>query len=104
MPQQKALVIKEQNAPFTLENWPIPVPGPGQILIKVKATALNPVDWKQQKYGIFIKTWPVVVGVDMAGDVEQIGEGVQGFTKGEKVLISAPDVRAVRGGSAEFQI
>ncbi|KAJ7442719.1 GroES-like protein [Mycena galericulata] len=84
--QQKALVIKEQNAPFTLENWPISVPGPGQILIKVKATALNPVDWKQQKYGIFIKTWPVVVGVDIAGDVEEIGEGVQGFTKGEKVF------------------
>ncbi|KAJ7442715.1 chaperonin 10-like protein [Mycena galericulata] len=85
MPQQKALVIKEQNAPFTLENWPIPIPGPGQILIKVKATALNPVDWKQQKYGAFIKTWLVVVGVDMAGDVEQIGEAVQGFTKGEKI-------------------
>ncbi|KAJ7505084.1 GroES-like protein [Mycena galericulata] len=86
MPQQKALVLKELNAPFTLENWPIPVPGPGQILIKIKAVALNPVDWKQQKYGCFIKTWPALVGVDIAGDVEELGGGVQGFAKGDKVF------------------
>ncbi|KAJ7442714.1 chaperonin 10-like protein [Mycena galericulata] len=86
MPQQKALVIKEQNAPFTLENWPIPIPGPSQILIKVKAIALNPVDWKQQKYGLFIEKYPVVLGWDIAGDVEELGDGVQGYSKGDRVF------------------
>ncbi|KAJ7505083.1 chaperonin 10-like protein [Mycena galericulata] len=88
MPQQKALVIKEQNAPFTLENWPIPIPGPSQILIKVKAIALNPVDWKQQKYGLFIEKYPVVLGWDIAGDVEELGDAVQGYSKGDRVFVS----------------
>ncbi|KAJ6558805.1 GroES-like protein [Mycena vulgaris] len=86
MPEQKALLIKEKNAPFTLDTRPIPKPGPGQLLIKIKAAALNPVDWKQQKYGFFIERYPVALGWDMAGDVEELGEGVQGFSKGDKVF------------------
>ncbi|KAJ7441499.1 GroES-like protein [Mycena galericulata] len=87
MPQQKALVIKEAKAPFTLSTtWPIPKPGPGEILIKIKAAALNPVEWKQQRDGIVIKKYPAVVGLDIAGDVEELGEGVEGYSKGDKVF------------------
>ncbi|KAJ7505085.1 GroES-like protein [Mycena galericulata] len=86
MPQQKALLISEEKAPFTLESIPIPKPGVGQILIKIKAAALNPVDWKQQKYGFFIEKYPAVLGWDIAGDVEELGDAVQGYSKGDKVF------------------
>ncbi|KAJ7437568.1 chaperonin 10-like protein [Mycena galericulata] len=87
--RKKALVIKEEKAPFTLETIPIPIPGVGQILIKIKAAALNPVDWKQQKYGLYIEKYPAVLGWDIAGDVEELGEGVQGYSKGERVFALA---------------
>ncbi|KAJ7442735.1 chaperonin 10-like protein [Mycena galericulata] len=86
MPQQKALLLKEAKAPFTLETIPIPKPGVGQVLIKIKAAALNPVDWKQQKYGYLIEKYPAVVGWDIAGDVEELGDGVKGYSKGDRVL------------------
>ncbi|KAJ7504983.1 chaperonin 10-like protein [Mycena galericulata] len=87
MPEQKALIIKEEKASFTLETeFPVPKPGEGQILIKIKAASLNPVDWKQQKYGFFIQSYLAVLGWDIAGDVEELGEGVQGYSKGDKVF------------------
>ncbi|KAJ7617231.1 chaperonin 10-like protein [Roridomyces roridus] len=87
MATQQALVIPSLKAPFTLKSlWPIPKPGPRQVLIKIKATGLNPVDWKQQKYGIVIEKYPAIPGLDIAGDVEELGECVEGFAKGEKVF------------------
>ncbi|KAJ7504963.1 chaperonin 10-like protein [Mycena galericulata] len=86
MAQQKALIIKEAGAPFTLETFPVPKPSAGQILIKIQATALNPIDWKQQKYGFMIEKYPAVLGWDIAGDVEELGEGVQGYSKGDRVF------------------
>ncbi|KAJ7442698.1 chaperonin 10-like protein, partial [Mycena galericulata] len=87
MPGQKALIIKEAGAPFTLNtDFPIPKPGKGELLIKIKAAALNPVDWKQQKYNFFISAYPAVLGFDIAGDVAELGEGVTGYAKGDKVF------------------
>ncbi|KAJ7442732.1 GroES-like protein [Mycena galericulata] len=87
MPHQKALIIKEAKAPFTVSTtWPIPKPGPGEILIKIKAAALNPLEWKAQKYDIIIEKYPAVLGLDIAGDVEELGEGVEGYSKGDKVF------------------
>ncbi|KAJ6579224.1 chaperonin 10-like protein [Mycena vulgaris] len=86
MSQQKALLIKEEKAAFIVGTLPIPKPGPGDILIRIKATALNPGDWKQKKYGFLIDKYPAVLGSDLAGDVEELGEGVEGFSKGDKVF------------------
>lgn len=60
----------------------------GEILIKVQATSLNPVDWKIQKYGVFIEKFPAILGTDVAGDVEELGEGVNKFKKGDRVYAS----------------
>jgi NADPH:quinone reductase-like Zn-dependent oxidoreductase len=49
------------------------------------ATALNPVDWKMQKYGVFQESHPALFGEDVAGVVEQVGEGVTAFKKGDRV-------------------
>jgi NADPH:quinone reductase-like Zn-dependent oxidoreductase len=49
------------------------------------ATALNPVDWKMQKYGVLQESYPALFGEDVAGVVEQVGEGVTAFKKGDRV-------------------
>lgn len=87
MALQKALILEQAKLPFVLGAVPIPSPGPGEILVKVKASALNPVDWAIQTLGILVTSYPTILGRDIAGDVEQLGEGVQGFSKGDRVYV-----------------
>jgi len=82
---QKALVIDKKQGNFQLADIAIPKPGYGEILVKVQAAALNPVDWKIRKYGVLIDEYPAVVGSDIAGDVEDFGPDVTGFVKGDRV-------------------
>ncbi|KZT00565.1 GroES-like protein [Laetiporus sulphureus 93-53] len=86
MSEQKALFLTSRRGPFAIGTAPIPKPGRGQLLVKIEATALNPVDWKIQAYEIFIDDFPAVLGTDIAGTVEELGEGVTGFVKGDRVL------------------
>ncbi|KAG6879795.1 hypothetical protein C0992_011593 [Termitomyces sp. T32_za158] len=83
---QKALLLETLQGNFVVGSRTIPKPGPGQLLVKVFATGLNPVDWKIQKYGAFVKEFPAVVGSDLAGEVEAVGEGVMSFKKGDRVF------------------
>lgn len=64
-------------------------PGNGQVLIKNSAVAINPVDWKMQDFGFLVKTWPTILGGDLAGEVVEIGEGVTNVQKGQRVLAHA---------------
>ena len=84
---QTALLLDEKFGKFVLKTIPVPKPGPGDILVKVQAAALNPVDWKAQKYGIFAQEYPALLGTDIAGDVEELGEGVTDFKKGDRVWV-----------------
>ncbi|THU85449.1 GroES-like protein [Dendrothele bispora CBS 962.96] len=88
MSEQKALLIESKQGRFVVSSIPKPtLPPPGELIVKVQATALNPVDWKIQAYGIFYEKYPAIVGSDVAGDVEEIGEGVVGFKKGDRVFL-----------------
>ncbi|KAF9812245.1 hypothetical protein IEO21_06285 [Rhodonia placenta] len=86
MAQQKAVVLPKAKGDWLVDTVPVYTPGPGEILVKVHACALNPVDWKIQAYEIYINKFPAVHGVDIAGTVEALGEGVTGFAKGDRVL------------------
>jgi NADPH:quinone reductase-like Zn-dependent oxidoreductase len=84
----KALVLHSKDAGnFALEDRMTPVPGPGQLLIKICAAALNPVDILIQKQGFLVEYYglPTVPGSDGSGTVEQLGEGVEGWVKGDRV-------------------
>ncbi|PCH39327.1 GroES-like protein [Wolfiporia cocos MD-104 SS10] len=83
---QKSLLLTAKQGSFAVDTTPIPKPGPGQVLIKIQSAALNPVDWKIQAYGSIIEKFPSVLGSDIAGTIEAVGEGVSGFTKGDRVL------------------
>ncbi|KAJ3854758.1 chaperonin 10-like protein [Lentinula lateritia] len=86
---QKALVLESPKAPLVLKSISIPKPGPGQILVKVLSCALNPVDFVVQARDIFPNiTYPTVLGLDVAGDVEELGEGVEGYAKGDRVFFA----------------
>lgn len=82
---QKALILDKVLGNFNVAATPVPKPGFGEILVKVKTVALNPVDWKVQKYGILVEKFPAILGYDIAGDVEEIGEGVTDLQKGDRL-------------------
>ena len=83
---QKALILDAKLGNFSVDiAAQVPKPGSGEILVKVKAAALNPIDWKIHKYGFFVEKFPAILGTDIAGDVEEIGEGVTEFQKGDRV-------------------
>ncbi|KIJ60388.1 hypothetical protein HYDPIDRAFT_117306 [Hydnomerulius pinastri MD-312] len=84
--QHLALILPARQAPFTVSTRETNDPGPGEILIKVKATALNPGDAKIQKRGIYVSRYPAVLGSDGAGVVERVGEGVTRFDPGDDVF------------------
>lgn len=86
MAQQKAVVLPKAKGDWLVDSVPVYTPGPGEILIKIHASALNPVDWKIQAYDFFVDKFPAVLGTDIAGTVEALGEGVTGFAKGDRVL------------------
>lgn len=86
MSTQKALWLPEVGEEFTLGTTDIPEPGPGEVLVKLEASALNPLDWKIQKHGFFmIKEFPVVIGEEGAGIVTKVGQGVTNFTQGDRM-------------------
>ncbi|KAH8918245.1 GroES-like protein [Atractiella rhizophila] len=65
-----------------VKSVPKYAPEKGQVLVKNVAVASNPKDWK---YPAWVKTWTAVEGSDVAGYVEEVGEGVTDFKKGDQV-------------------
>ncbi|MFN8607302.1 MAG: NADP-dependent oxidoreductase [Vulcanimicrobiota bacterium] len=59
-------------------------PAPGEVLIKIKATAVNPIDYKMRR-GLMGGELPMVLGHDLSGTVVELGDGVSGLHEGEKV-------------------
>ncbi|KXN81198.1 hypothetical protein AN958_05869 [Leucoagaricus sp. SymC.cos] len=83
---QNALIINQKLADFTLETRPIPQVAAGEVLVKVKAVGLNPIDWKIQKYAFAPIQYPAILGSDIAGEVVAIGEGVRRYVVGDRVF------------------
>ena len=83
---QKALhLVAKQGALKLATGQAIPKPGPGLLAVKIHATALNPIDWKVQKLGFFVDWFPAVLGTDIAGEVVEIGEGVEKWKRGDRM-------------------
>ena len=69
---------------FERVNRPRPVPGPGQLLLRVAAAGLNFAE-TYQRSGVYAVDYPFVPGVEGAGTVEEVGTGVAGFAPGDRV-------------------
>ncbi|KAI0760963.1 GroES-like protein [Trametes elegans] len=83
---QKALVLPEKHGQWQVVDFPVPAPGPKDVLVKVIATALNPVDWKIQTYGWYATEFPFIAGSDAAGVVEEVGAEVTNVAKGDRIV------------------
>ncbi|MFD0587104.1 zinc-binding dehydrogenase [Paenibacillus sp. GCM10027627] len=100
----KAIAQQAPGGPdkLQLEQLAIPKPGPGELLIEVYAAGLNPVDYKVMAGGHPDWTYPHVPGVDAAGIVAEVGEGVTGWSPGDRAVFHADFAK--QGVCAEFAV
>ncbi|QIP83654.1 NADP-dependent oxidoreductase [Streptomyces sp. Tu 2975] len=100
----RAITVPSWGGPETLTpaEVPRPVPGPTEILVRVHAAGVNPVDWKTRATGGFgMHGEPPVLGYDVSGVVEQVGPGVTLYRPGDEVF-GMPEFPRQAGGYAEY--
>jgi NADPH2:quinone reductase len=106
-PNQKmmrALFLESYNAPFTLAEVPRPEPDNGEVLVRIMASGVNPLDTKIRAghaEHAQVKL-PVVLGIDLAGVVEEVGPGVTAFKPGDEVYGMTGGVGALQGSLADY--
>lgn len=86
-----------------IEDIPTPEPGQGEVLIRVHAASVNPVDWKIRQGGYLSEDkLPMTLGRDVCGTIDQMGAGAgDGFKMGDAVFAM---LAREQGGNAEFAI
>lgn len=57
-----AAILQAVGSDLAAEERPTPSPGPGEVLIRNYAIGLNPIDWKRQAFGLFVSSFPVILG------------------------------------------
>jgi NADPH:quinone reductase len=104
MPGMQALVLHRHNGPLELADIARPAPRKGEVLVKVAACGLNPLDLKiragaadHAKHPL-----PLVLGIDMAGAVEAVGDGVTAFSPGDAVFGMTGGVGGIQGALAQY--
>lgn len=103
----KAIAIKQYGGKEQLKeiNIPKPTPKEKQVIVKLHATSINPIDWKLRE-GYLKATmpfeFPIILGWDFAGIVEEVGDHVQDFKVGDRVF-ARPETTN-RGTYAEYTI
>jgi NADPH:quinone reductase-like Zn-dependent oxidoreductase len=91
----KAVMMRSYGGPEVLDyvnDAPQPKPGVGEVLVRVGATSLNPIDWKLRSGAYkerFPLTLPAILGRDLAGEVVSVGSGVTNFSPGLRVMALA---------------
>ncbi|WP_460118463.1 zinc-dependent alcohol dehydrogenase family protein [Pseudomonas sp. H3_G09] len=102
----KAMILKSFGGPesFELNDVPKPVPQAGQVLVRVHATSINPLDY-QVRRGDYpdLVPLPAITGHDVSGVVEAIGPGVSAFAPGDEVWYT-PQIFDGQGSYAEYHV
>ncbi|MGA2711399.1 MAG: zinc-dependent alcohol dehydrogenase family protein [Steroidobacteraceae bacterium] len=99
-----AALLESPGAPFRLMSVVRPVPGPGQVLVRIIASGINPLDLKirggaapHAKHPL-----PAILGIDLAGVVEALGPGVTEFRAGDEVYGMTGGVGGLQGSLADY--
>lgn len=103
-PAMRAVVLDEFGTDPVLRSVERPVPGPGEVLVRVEASGVNPLDTKivQGAAAHARVTPPAILGLDLAGVVTEVGPGVEGFGIGDEVYGMTGGVGDRPGSLAEY--
>lgn len=88
-----------------VEDIPVPVPAPGEVLVRVRCASLNPVDWKiaAGQFRFLVKGGlPRTMGSDFSGEVAALGPGVSGWSPGDRVMGFVDPFQRTAGTFAEY--
>lgn len=107
-PTNVAARIKSKHGQLVVESTPYTHPGPGQLVVRNHAVAINPLDWIIQVEGNLLYGWlkyATVLGTDVSGEVVELGEGVTRFSVGDRVFALAvgTDKDTNTGAEGAFQ-
>jgi NADPH2:quinone reductase len=97
-------ILEAHGAPLRLATISRPAPGPGQVLVRIAASGTNPLDTKIHAGSAAHARHPLpaILGLDLAGTVEALGEGVTRFRRGDEVYGMAGGVGGHQGSLAEY--
>lgn len=102
----KAMILTSFGGPesFELREVPKPVPQAGQVLVRVHATSINPLDFQVRRgdYADLVQL-PTITGHDVSGVVEEVGPGVTSFVPGDEVWYT-PQIFDGPGSYAEYHV
>ena len=100
----KALIVDRAAGPFRPVQVERPIPAAGEVLVRIRASGVNPLDAKIRAGGAphAKQPLPAILGMDMAGEVVAVGPGVTGFNRGDEVYGMAGGVGGHQGTLAEF--
>ncbi len=95
----KAIVVHQYGGPevLKLEEYPDPVPGQGEVLVRVAASSVNPIDYKRRAgltKDFYPMKFPGLIGVDISGTAVKMGPGVKDFSVGDQVFATADNTYA----------
>lgn len=102
--EMRAMLMPEANAPFSAHALPRPVPRAGEVLVRIHASGVNLLDTKIRagRATHARHPLPAVLGMDLAGTVEAVGEGVASFHVGDEVYGFTGGIGGVQGSLAEY--
>jgi NADPH:quinone reductase len=100
----QAAVLDAPNAAFRMARVPVPHPLPGQVLVRIEASAINPLDLKIRagQAAHARQPLPAILGIDLAGVVETVGDGVTNFRPGNEVYGMTGGAGGLQGSLAEY--
>src|SRR5690348_9361704 len=100
----KAALLSEPNGTFDIVELPRPVSKPQEVLVRVKASGVNPLDTKIRAGAAAHarQPLPAVLGMDLAGVIESVGHDVTRFKIGDEVYGMATGIGGHQGSQAEY--
>jgi len=100
----KAAVLENYGAPFRITDVALPAPRAGQVLVRIMASGVNPLDLKIRAGAAehARHALPAILGIDLAGVVDAVGPGVTTFRVGDEVYGMTGGVGGVQGSLAEY--
>ncbi|KAL4905454.1 hypothetical protein BDW74DRAFT_152652 [Aspergillus multicolor] len=107
-PENKAAWLPASKVtPLQISSAPYPRPGPHQIVVKNRALAINSVDWAKQMLGDALLgyiSYPFILGEDIAGTVVEVGDAVERFRPGDRVVATASAISVNDAREGGFQL